>query len=285
MEDRIRVPKTRGLAPLVGAGMAAVAAGSLVLFSFMAERVAIIPPRGRSVAPKEPVESAPGPIVVPAPSPTATESTPGGVPEVIAIGPATPAELDQESAIVSTTVAVKVAFRPPVRARGPWVGIKPNTPRPPDYEGPTQDCPGRPTTPRAPGGHPHGGPPACGNPHGDPPGYAAAKNQSSTDSDDSRAERGPKSQGRHHTGTAGGAKKDGGDASSSSPSKHRSPSGSGDRPAPSDGSGPSHHSGSPPGHSGSDHPQGGPPGHSKSSSGSGHPHGGPPGHSKAKKKS
>ncbi len=270
--------------------MAAVAAGSLILFSFLAERAAITTPRGSSIVPKEPIESARGPIVVPAPGPPPAETGPGGLPEVIVVGPETSAEPDEPPPIsppaISAAVSVEIAFRPPVRVPGPRVGIRPNRPRPPYYGEPTwDDCPDRPIRPRSPGEHPHGGPPACGNPHGQPPGYAAAKNRSPTPSGNSRGRRDEKPEWRHHAGGSDEPKKGGTDAPSPGPSEHRStngkpPGGSGGGPPPSHGSGSPHGSGS-----GSDHPQGGPPGQTKSESGSGHPHGGPPGQSKAKKKS
>ncbi|HYN37492.1 MAG TPA: hypothetical protein VEV82_11035 [Actinomycetota bacterium] len=60
---------SRGLAPIVGAGMAVVAAGSLVLFSVLARQAALTPGPGRAVVPRAAPPASDQPVInVPHPS-------------------------------------------------------------------------------------------------------------------------------------------------------------------------------------------------------------------------
>ena len=298
-----RVSRGRGLAPLVGTSMAAVAAGSLVLFSLLAQQTALSPPAGDIIVPRGP-QGAPGPPVTvgapdenPTPGPTERSTL-----SFVLTGDSSatsaaddPPTTQPDPASLLASVDLSIGIDETVDFEGPRVDVRPGGTHPggeePGPDRPSEDaCPGRPTKPRAPGEHPHGGPPACGNPHGGPPGQ-----------DKRRSSNGP------HDSTSPAASSPGNSGSSGSGHPHGSPPGREDHESTppktgGGGDGPPGRSsggGTPPGHSGGDagagdtsgNPHGAPPGQTKkeSSAGSGsgdsgsptgNPHKSPPGQAK-----
>ena len=274
----------RMLAPLVGAGMAAVAAGSLVLFSLLAQEAALSPPAGEVVTPRVPAGGPPSEVTVPASgdgSELGFELAPaaaflvGEPPSAVDEAPETGGETTAGDALVSV-LAVKMKLATTLDFEGPTVGVgsRKRTGGDP-ADPPADDCPGRPDKDRARGEHPHGGPPACGNPHGAPPGYG--KN----DPEDPGS---PGSSGEREPGGSGGSGKESGGQDhphGGPPGRESTPPKS--PPGPPDDGGADGDGADPQGPS--EHPHGGPPGQDKGdgSTGSGNPHGAPPGQTKKDK--
>lgn len=292
----------RGLAPLVGAGMAAVAAGSLVMFSLLAQQTALSPAPGNVIVPRGQEGGARPPILVAAPDEgSPTSPTPDSTIPFVTTSTTTPESTSPSDApeggddtvepepeeTVLASLDVSIRLDDALDFRGPLVDVRPRGPRPAGGEDPPGDdgddghdgdsCPGRPDKDRAKGDHPHGGPPACGNPHGGPPGQAnkggagaashagppASPGNSGESHGSGSGSQGPPSHADDHSSSGGGSQ--GGGSSS-----HSSPSAGGNG-----------------GSGGSSHPHGGPPGQAKKSSSgggsgnsSGHPHGRPPGQAK-----
>ena len=301
-----RVSRGRGLAPLVGAGMATVAAGSLVMFSLLAQHTALSPAPGDALLPRGPEGTDRPPVVVPAPEasqqgntetptipfvttsfvqPTPPVSAPTSPTEDGAPGDAPPQE---DTLLASLDLEINVSEA--VDLRGPLFDLRPRGHSPsddhPEEEAKgNRECPGRPTKPRAPGEHPHGGPPACGNPHGEPPGQdksAQARAGHDAGGPDSIPPESPGSSGAHGVPSGGSSDSTGGSPGNGGGSAGSSGGGA----SSSGGSG-----GSSSGAGGSSHPHGAPPGQAKkessppSSSGNSgshpkHPHGAPPGQAK-----
>jgi hypothetical protein len=277
----------RGLTPVVGAAMASVAAGSLIMFSLLAEKVVEPRSSGVAVQPRVPREvDAERSLTVPPPPPEHVGGTPPTSPATSFVlrppeeapQPPSPAihESDRREPLrfVVADLSVDVPQHGRIQASGPRNRVP--------LSRPTDDgCPGRPQKPGSPGSHPLGGPPACGNPHGEPPGQEAKggheKGRGGGASDSAR--------GNPHATPPGHSDK-GGAAAGHSHDGHPQPSSDGPNeggsPAPPAQPGPP---------SGGSHPHGAPPGQTKESSGesassgsasSGHPHGAPPGQEKKK---
>ena len=296
--------------------MAAVAAGSLVLFSLLAQQAALSRRSGDVLAPLGPQRGGGSTVTLPAPqvAPLA-DTNPGAAGAVITIldtaGPAGTGLAAQLERIRNqdpdprpdgflAALSLRMPTTTTLDFQGSQLGVSPRqivpgpkTPDPPAID----DCPSGPDKSRAPGEHPHGGPPACGNPHGGPPGY---------DADRSRGPKADKARGpKDGSGGSDGGGPDGAGAPSYAPpgQEDRPASGNENGSGPSSpgrsGAAPNPGSGAPSG--GSDHPHGAPPGQSKDAStsaqpsappehaedgnsggSSGHPHGGPPGQTKKK---
>ena len=265
--------------------MAAVAAGSLIMFSLLAEKVVEPRSEGVAVQPRVPREiDAERSLTVPPPPPEQVGGTPPSGPatavlisaDVVEPGrPVTPSlpELRDPDETRFVFAEVDVVPRPGrIGIRVPKNTVTASV-RPSERG---DDCPGRPQKPRSPGTHPHGGPPACGNPHGEPPGQAGKDEKVGK-----------------HGRPAGASHGNSGDQTRGSPPDHSDGNGSSNEAPPghSDDGGSSRSGGgnapsAPPENPPNDHPRGGPPGQSKESSSgsssSGHPHGGPPGQEKKK---
>ncbi|MDQ3953959.1 MAG: hypothetical protein M3285_00210 [Actinomycetota bacterium] len=271
----------RGLTQVVGAAMAAVAAGSLIMFSLLAEKVVEPRSRGVAVQPRVPRDvDAERSLTVPPPPPEQVGGTPPSesattllisatvVEPAAPIAPSLPELRDPDGTRV-VVAEVDVVPRPGL------IGLRVPKNTVTAYVGPSargDDCPGRPQKPRSPGTHPHGGPPACGNPHGEPPGQTRNHGGAA-----------PASQG--HSGDTNGSPSD---RSNGHGNPHETPPGhSHDAPSHDDSGGDG--SSAPPENPPGEHPHGAPPGQTKESSSessgsssSGHPHGGPPGQEKKK---
>ncbi len=289
--------RRRGLAPLVGAGMAAVAAGSLVLFSLLAQQTALSPEAGQIIVPRAPL-GADGPTVT-LPPPSGSPDIDGRVEDpFIATTPAgahtvaTSPSVGPPFSSLSTTREVET--RPgetllasldlPLRVndamdfQGPVVGVQPTgADAPSEHTGP-KDCTGEARTRDK---HRRGGSPACSNPHGGPPGQLKKQQHSAS------------GQGSPSPASSAGRPSNGGGSPNDPPSSsagHSSPP-----PKETGGGGPPEHAsggGSPNGSP--SHPHAAPPGQAKKESApapsngngagapSGHPHGAPPGQGKKK---
>ena len=285
------MPHRRALAPLVGAGMAAVAAGSLVLFSLLAQEAALSPPAGDVVTPRERAAGEGGSeMTLPAPEENGADN---GEVDLVPTRSFLPAPTDEAATTVAAepdtteenaqgslfaVIALRMQDAATVDVEGPKVAVaQPEEPAGEDPGG-DDDCPGRPNKDREHGEHPHGGPPACGNPHGAPPGYD--KNDSVDPGSGSHEDT---------PGNSGGAS-NGGGSSDNGGHPHGGPPGH--ESTPPKGGSPSYPPAGDGGDDGSDdyeppsgHPHGGPPGQTKKegSDDSGHPHGEPPGQAKKDK--
>lgn len=275
----------RGLTQVVGAAMAAVAAGSLILFSLLAERVVEPRSQGVAVQPRVPREvDAERSLTVPPPPPEQVGGTPPSQPataillseDAVEPDPAvTPSLPELRDPDVTLFVVAEVDVTP--RAGQIGIRVPKNTVtanvRPTER---ADDCPGRPQKPRSPGTHPQGGPPACGNPHGDPPGQSGKDEKAGK-----HGRRADASHGRASDKTHGSSNRSNDNGSSNA----APPAHSGDGASSHGSAGENGHSAPPENPSGG-HPHGGPPGQtngsSSGSSSSGNPHGGPPGQEKKK---
>lgn len=285
---------------MVGAGMAAVAAGSLVMFSLLAQQTALSPTPGEVVVPRGPEGRDRPAVVVPAPEPSGSGATEDSqtlsfvaldsglpnnpstsAPPTTEAGAAPERTRPEETLLASLDLQIRMSET--VDLRGPLSNLRPRErgPLDDDPKDEDKDCPGRPNPERAPGEHPHGAPPACGNPHGSPPGQTKSDNAPVAGAKGS--DTAPATPPGSHTGGSGS----GGSSASSGSSGSPGSSGSSGSPSAPPSTGGSSSSGS----GGSDHPHGAPPGQAKkesssSSSGGGsgshpeHPHGGPPGQAK-----
>ncbi len=307
--DSLRRP--RGLTPLVGAAMAAVAASSLVMFSLLAEEVVGPQPDGVALQPRSPyVSRGDEALTVPPPAPERdlAQTPPGGATGVIlaatapfsAEGEARPPVTNEETPapakdyVGSAYLGYDVQTHPRTAFRGPHNHVTVTPPAKQSEHG----CPPGPFKPRPAGGHPHGGPPACGNPHGGPPGQARER-------DTFHASPGGTPGGPHEDSSSAGRPSEQPGASGGPPGKparRPRPAGDGDsgpgpggpprgspgsgRKNPDDAGYPQENGGGSGGH-----PHGAPPGQSKKESGGegaspppdeGHPQGGPPGQKKKK---
>lgn len=282
--EEIRVPARRGLAPLVGAGMAAVAAGSLVMFSVLARQATTSPPSGSAVVPRGPQSSAVETVTLP---PAANTPAPNGTaafspvaafePDVAEAGPETPPATDggasrspRATGSLFASFDLEIRLAETVDFEGPDAVITPSDEQPPGEPNPDDDCPGPVDKERAAGEHPHGGPPACGNPHGAPPGYDKDRSGGA----DPPAAHPDRSQ-------EGGSDPDRSNPPSSPPGQDSTPPKKTPPPANDSESDDGSSSEQP------DHPHGGPPGQSKDeadeSADGGNPHGEPPGQAKKTK--
>ena len=166
----------RQVTPLVGTAMAAVAAGSLVLFSLLAERTALEDSQGGALRPRAPVHGdAPHHVTIGAApgDPDEGSRTPGGTLFVsplrtTVVAPA--AQIIRNRSLLASA-SLDIERLEVAEASGPIVPISPPAvAQTPDEPNEHAGCPGSPTKPHAKKTHPHGRPPACGNPHGRPPG-------------------------------------------------------------------------------------------------------------------
>lgn len=251
------LPRRSALALLVGAGMAAVAAGSLVLFSLSAQRGALLPPATAPVRPEAPGTEPREAVTVPAFGSPVTTSAAARLITTTEVLDSVPLEVQQvASSQRRSRSVVDLDIELPVRFPARHVSVAVSR----DSET-WDECPSASDPTRAPSDHPHGGPPACGNPHGGPPGYEGADRKSSKGGEADSPEGSPASP----TDEKAATKDEDSQEQPSSDSEEGSTDPSG-------------------------HPHGGPPGQAEDASSDsdesngGHPHGAPPGQTKAKKK-